>query len=282
MAMASRWNQYPRSSSRASTRAGPDSPVPHGSTRKMHQGTSFHSPTPPPRSEPPPLDDNCARYVLSVMVLFLRQTAPPETRLMPSNRPAGNSYHDFESLDLSISNSIVDLSGDEKLSPLHSSDAPKSSLRSYSSMNSVNSGRLSIQSTTIPILTNSVYEKTPVTLIKLSLSLNALIGKFAGRIVYHLSASNWLVVFHRLRNKIRFLASTSEETPDVVDLTLMNHSVLDRSRLIQVLNGVFFCLKRTASTVLTFVRIVVIACQYEASCANGDCHPAPSRHLELD
>jgi neurofibromin 1 len=92
--------------------------------------------------------------------------------------------------------------------------------------------------TTFPLLTHD-YEKTPVTLIKSSLSLNSLIAKFVGRIVYHLSASNWNVVFHRLRNKIHYLAGSIEDNPDVIDLTLINHSALDRSRLVQVLNGAF-------------------------------------------
>ena len=234
LAMASRWHHSPRSSSRASNRMGPDSPspVPPGSTKKKRHGISLNSPTPPPRSEPPPLDDNCARYVLSVMVLFLRQTAPMECRLMPSNRPAGNSYHDFESLDLPMS--LLDLSSDE--AP-HSSDATRAPSRNHPSSSSVHSAKLSMR-TTFPLLTHD-YEKTPVTLIKSPLPLNSLIATFAGRIVYHLSASNWSVVFHRLRNKIHFLASSTEDAPDVIDLTLMTHSALDRVRLVQVLNGEF-------------------------------------------
>jgi neurofibromin 1 len=78
-----------------------------------------------------------------------------------------------------------------------------------------------------------------MTLVKSSYAINSLIAKFAGRIVYHISASNWAVVFHRLRNKIHFLASTSEDNPDTVDLQLMTNSALDRIRLVQVLNGKF-------------------------------------------
>jgi hypothetical protein len=192
----------------------------------------MHSTTPPPRSDPPPLDDNCARYVLSVMVLFLRQTTPMECRLMPSNRPAGNSYHDFESLDLPMS--LPDLSPDD--TP-HSTDTTRAPSRNHPSSSSIYSAKLSVR-TTFPLLTHD-YEKTPVTLIKSSLSLNSLIAKFVGRIVYHLSASNWNVVFHRLRNKIHYLAGSTEDNPDVIDLTLINHSALDRSRLVQVLNGAF-------------------------------------------
>jgi len=69
-----------------------------------------------------------------------------------------------------------------------------------------------------------------------TLALILLISKSLGRIVYHLSASNWLVVFHRIRQKIHFLASTTEDNPDMIDLQLMTHSEMDRARLVQVLH----------------------------------------------
>jgi hypothetical protein len=234
--MASRWNQNRRSSSRTSNQATSDLPSQSTSTRRNVRSPSEYSSTLIQWTEPPPLDDNCARYILSVMVLFLRQTTPPECRLMPSNRPAGNSYHGFESLQLPES-PCLDLDSDGDSSTPNSQTPPTHTLWNRPSSTSMNSGQLSMQST-IPIPTDNLsYERTPVSLMKVSLSLNTLIAKFSGLIVYHLSASNWTVVFHRLRNKIHFLASTSEENPDVVDLNLMTYSALDRARLIQVLNG---------------------------------------------
>ena len=67
--------------------------------------------------------------------------------------------------------------------------------------------------------------------------MNHLIGKYTGRIVYHLSASNWAVVLFRLRTRIHYVAQASEDKPDIVDMGLMAHSALDRTKLIQVLNG---------------------------------------------
>jgi hypothetical protein len=234
--MASRWNQNPRSSSRTSNRVSSDTPLHSGSTKRSI-APSERSSTPVQWTEPPPLDDNCARYILSVMVLFLRQTTFSDARLMPSNRPAGNSYHGFESLDLPMSPSVAELSSDEVSPTTISPDVPRPTLWTRPSSMSMNSGNLSVRST-IPIPTHNLsYEKTPVTLIKVSLSLDILIAKYAGLIVYHLSVSNWTVVFHRLRNKIRLLAGTSEEHPDIVDLKLMTYCALDRARLIQVLNG---------------------------------------------
>jgi hypothetical protein len=232
--MASRWNQNPRSNSRASSRAQTDGTPTSASMKRSPRPLSDHSSTRIQWSEPPPLDDNCARYILSVMVLFLRQTIPPDYTLMPSNRPAGNSYHGFESLELAI---MSDLDDDETSPSSTTQDSSRKTLWNPPSSVSIKSGQ-SLQST-VPIPTHNLsYEKTPVTLVKVSLSLNTLIAKYAGIIIYHLSASNWPVVFNRLRNKIRHLAGHNcEENPDIVDLHLMTYSALDKGRLVQVLNG---------------------------------------------
>jgi len=39
----------------------------------------------------------------------------------------------------------------------------------------------------------------------------------------------------RIRQKIRFLANSADDSPDIVDLSLMKHSSLDRTRLVQIL-----------------------------------------------
>jgi neurofibromin 1 len=85
-----------------------------------------------------------------------------------------------------------------------------------------------------------MYEKTHMSLVKSALPVNDLIAKYAGRIVFHLSASNWTGVYGRLRTKIHFLASNPSENPDITDLQLMAHLALDKQRLVQLLNGTSF------------------------------------------
>ncbi|OAX43149.1 hypothetical protein K503DRAFT_796580 [Rhizopogon vinicolor AM-OR11-026] len=46
-------------------------------------------------------------------------------------------------------------------------------------------------------------------LVNSTLAPNLLISEFAGRIVYHLSASNWLVVFYRIRQLVQVLHELS-------------------------------------------------------------------------
>ncbi|KAH7887502.1 hypothetical protein F5I97DRAFT_2056906 [Phlebopus sp. FC_14] len=245
LCMASTWDrrqEHARPNSRASQRhplfnlaeSNIESPLP--STSTLHSKKARHVSSEELLSSPPPLDDNCARYVLSVMVLYLRQTIAPESRLMSSSNLAPDaSLHDFESVDLPTTTAAFDeYSGaDGPPLPSHISEAPKPVLKfkqsstSFQSAGSTSSGQS---------FRTCQFEKTHMALVKSTLALNIFISKFAGRIVYHLSASNWSVVFQRIRNKIRFLADTTEDDPDTIDLQLMTHCAMDRMRVVQVLN----------------------------------------------
>ncbi|KAI0291754.1 hypothetical protein BC826DRAFT_969907 [Russula brevipes] len=243
VAMASRWNRYPDG-----TRAGPPanssntvlptSPViTSRSSRKSRQPSSENLSSFPHLTEPPPLDEHCAKYILSLMVVFLRQTAPPEGRLMSSaNLSFEATFHDFETIDnfdaqLTSSPYISeDLDPEDEAQRLGSSERPLNA-----SSSSVNGSQMTQVTVTPMAQHNTRLELTPKVLARSHFSLNALILKFAGRIVYHLSASNWAVVLQRIRQKIRFLANSADDSPDIVDLNLMKHSLLDRTRLIQIL-----------------------------------------------
>jgi neurofibromin 1 len=151
------------------------------------------------------------------------------------------TFHDFETIDnfdatLTSSQYISeDLGPEDGAPPLGSSERPLNA-----SSSSVN-GSQTTQVTVTPMAQhNTRLELTPKVLARSHFSLNALILKFAGRIVYHLSASNWTVVLQRIRQKIRFLANSADDNPDIVDLNLMKHSLLDRTRLIQILQGMFY------------------------------------------
>ncbi|KAG2042146.1 hypothetical protein BDR03DRAFT_978842 [Suillus americanus] len=204
--MTSRWNHRHEQDDARSCR-GPkpqngsqapghvESPMPSSSQhgKKIRQAsTEFSSSTLPPWTEAYPLDDNCARYILSVMVLYLRQTAAPEARLMSSSNLAPDaSLHDFESVDLPTESSAFDdyTGKDGPLLPPHISHGPKPILKlrnssaSFQSAASATSGHWQLGRT-------FQFERTHMALVKSALALNLLISKFAGRIVYHLSASN--------------------------------------------------------------------------------------------
>ena len=84
----------------------------------------------------------------------------------------------------------------------------------------------------LPIV-NLRYEKTNVALVNFPSSLVHVISEYAGRIVFHVSASNWNLVLERIREKIRH----EEDTSDLLPIQLLAHSALDKHRLVQVMNG---------------------------------------------
>jgi neurofibromin 1 len=170
------------------------------------------------------------------------------------------TFHDFETIDnvdapMTSSQYIsedVDLSDGSQ--PLDSSSRPLNT-----SSSSVNGSQMT-QVTVTPMAQHNIrLERTPKVLARSHFSLNALILKFAGRIVYHLSASNWTVVLQRIRQKIRFLANSVDDSPDIVDLSLMKHSSLDRIRLVQILQGMFYSSWCDAYLFVGWIRTIIAA-----------------------
>jgi hypothetical protein len=185
--------------------------------------------------EPPPLDESCIKYILSVMVLFIRQTASSDVPLMVTTRSTDTSFRDFEDR---VNIKVASVSVPPSPLPL----SAEASLRNRPSANSVSSGKMSIKSISHIAAANAEYENTHMTLVNSSLVINDLIAKYVGRIIFHLSASNWKVVVERLSTKISFIAAHPELSPDAIDLQFMSHSVMDRTRLVALLNRARFFL----------------------------------------
>jgi hypothetical protein len=180
-------------------------------------------------AEPTPLDDNCAKYILSVMVLFLRQAALPKepAHMLRAARMASQLDYSCGKL-----REGVNMWGDT----WDHADLQDRSIRpqpSFASAGSATKLNARMQFLMKPVF----FQKTPKVLVKSLSALNHLVGNTAGQIVHHLSASNWPVVFARVRNRIHHLAGSMEEEPDIVDLELVAHAALDRGRLIQILQG---------------------------------------------
>ena len=191
-------------------------------------------------TEPPPLDDNCARYILIVMISYLRQTAPPETSTEPfDNFNFTTSFHDFEtteypgmpsvvqsdpSFGLGITTESIGMPrsrGKRPPSPVHKHNDPFTPF------------------TALPQHFTH-YEKTSQMLYKSTVSLSLMIAKYVGRVLYHLSASNWPMVLEKIKKRIHVLANAPDDGPDMIDLELIAHSLLDRNRLFQILTGEIF------------------------------------------
>ncbi|CAJ0643714.1 10011_t:CDS:10 [Entrophospora sp. SA101] len=64
------------------------------------------------------------------------------------------------------------------------------------------------------------------------------IYKIAGHVIFYISASNWNVVFKRIRNKINQISATNDEFPDTSELRLLECSDFNKERLEEILNVV--------------------------------------------
>lgn len=175
------------------------------------------------------------------MVLFLRQAAPPQQRLMSAaNLNFNASFQDLESIESIEVTTALDI--------FHTGPAVPPSIGSYYPKSETKTKLPSFMRNKqphIPFIRTSVtfpqhsisYERTSSVICGSVSAMNTLITKFSGRVVYHLSASNWAVVFARIKSKIHVLAGTNEEDLDVMDVRLMTYCWLDKLRLIQLLQG---------------------------------------------
>ncbi|KAF9431608.1 Ras GTPase activating protein ira2 [Entomortierella beljakovae] len=153
-------------------------------------------------SDPPPLDDALAKYVLSVLTRFLHDVPTAEDP-------------DTKSETVTI--------------------------------NSSNSRKKTAETESVPIAT------THSTINFQEVELSQEIYKVAGRVLFYISASNWPIVFARLKARIQHLTTTNDDWPETAELKLLETASLNQRRLGQVLTelrSTFLHLKRSALTVM--------------------------------
>jgi len=249
---------------------------------------SEHSQTdPPPEATSPPLEERCVRYVLSIVLGFLRHSAPSEPPLVLPSKTSDITFREFEVEDAGEpATGGIGLAPNADVTPLPSSVASvagsgstlvagypsgrqqsrRPPLRNQPYIGSVLSSSISTKtksSSTLPYTNPShahghrpadflcthnanlvppsqtKYERTHSSLIKSRTACISFIAEFSGRIIFFISLTNWYTVYERWSTKIRVLANKPEETmkEDLTDLMLLGWIVLDRARLMQVLNG---------------------------------------------
>ncbi|KAJ7821199.1 hypothetical protein B0H14DRAFT_2831907 [Mycena olivaceomarginata] len=237
IAMASRWYHVNRPGSRTST----DSSRPQRTADQRSVNSTY--------SELPPLDDNCAKYILSVMILYIRQTHTVDPPIMLVDRTTDISFTDFEILSSDSALNVDD-------------------------MVQIDGGRLRLKTSysvfsapewDIPSHVSSVkYQQTIRSAMKSAHALNTLVAEFTGRVIYHISASNWPIVFDRVRTKLHQFATgdldRNNKAPDLMDLQLLAHSALNRERLVvvlQELSGILLTIKEEHTAIASVLRVAV-------------------------
>ncbi|RWS29482.1 neurofibromin-like protein, partial [Leptotrombidium deliense] len=77
--------------------------------------------------------------------------------------------------------------------------------------------------------------------------------QLASKVLFALSLNNFNAVFNRISTRLQELSNSSEETPDFIDIELIQHINVDVNRLIKLLNDVnlkFRSLKKNVHTLL--------------------------------
>jgi neurofibromin 1 len=75
------------------------------------------------------------------------------------------------------------------------------------------------------------------------------VAKYVSRIIFYLSSSNFPLIMGRVKARISYLTTTIEESPDLVELRLIEWANVDRNRLAQLIQEVsstFLHIKRPA------------------------------------
>ncbi|KAK7053933.1 hypothetical protein R3P38DRAFT_3343387 [Favolaschia claudopus] len=238
MAMASRWHFAHRPRSRASN----DSPVPRSSDQQSSNSTN---------SELPPLDEPAARYILSVMIAYLRQADTGDVPLMLDDETANISFTEYEVFS---SESVLDLD--------HIVQGDEGKIRLKTSYTALRGASMPTHDSGMPShASNLKYEPTVRSALQSPHALNTLLAEYAGRVVYHISASNWRVVAERWQQKLTDYQTGDTKRPqDHVELQLLAYSAMNRERLVSIfqeISGVLLNIKEEHTNIAPVLRVAI-------------------------
>lgn len=149
--------------------------------------------------DPPPLSDFVAQQLVNLCTFFLKQ-------------------HILHDDGLSSGNSSTQESSETILIPTLARNALKAAEKG-------------LQVSTVVVDSSPVGNPT-----RQSVAFD--IYKMAGMITYYVSASNWNVIFSRLKSRLGHYAN-SDEAPELGEMRILEWSCLDRKRLSTVIQGEF-------------------------------------------
>ena len=177
--------------------------------------------------DPPQLDESSARTLLNVLVTYLRFVSGENSLHSGTASPAPSRDGRGQSSSIvSWGHGIVEQPGFSALSP---SFIQTHQQRDHNLSHSHEAELLAYTN-----MSNIVDTVTQTT-------------RYLGQIIFFLSSSNWNLVFTRVRSRLAHLTTTIEDTPDLIELRLLQWVNLDRARLGQLMqetSNVFIHIKR--------------------------------------
>ncbi|OCF79181.1 neurofibromin 1 [Kwoniella mangroviensis CBS 8886] len=199
--------------------------------------------SPPPQGDLPrcwpdpyPFEEVLARYMLGVMLIYTRLVSldsgiHERSSPAPTKDSKGLGTSSTTSSTRSISSNYTTYTLGTKFIQQHSYPSSSSTTQTQPIKPKMLSASCSTPFTTITQMT-----------------------KYTSRVIFYLSASNWNLVLSRIKNKIGYLQTTIDESPDVTEIKLLEWSNLDRTRLsqtIQEVSSTFIHVKRPAQTAIS-------------------------------
>ncbi|OZJ03142.1 hypothetical protein BZG36_04650, partial [Bifiguratus adelaidae] len=183
--------------------------------------------------DPPPLDDSLARYIVNILIRFLHQMAMQDAD--HSFTGSGSTLSSRENL---LRQGIADLAAGS-IFTMFSSYAP-------------------VLTRPSPHSSYSFHHQTHPSSSRAYQELMQEICRATAGILFVISASNWNVIFLKLKTKLAYLSSTSDEWPETVELRLLECSALNSRRLSAVLqelcNGFLHLKKGIQLTLASILR----------------------------
>ncbi|KIJ57137.1 hypothetical protein M422DRAFT_219023 [Sphaerobolus stellatus SS14] len=191
-------------------------------------------------TDPPALEDNIANYCLATMKAFLRRSGfvkvddvRPDGRLGSFDSLREAVLFEMDSMALQAAHHWPSTDLGKGLGYSVLAYSPPPSNRSVTSFASASvSGKTTVAAYVPSAL---AVRATKISTLEGLVTLTQL----AGAVVHRLSATNWSIVFSRVRNKLHQLASTQAgDDTDILDLRLITYSLIDKTRLIQILQEI--------------------------------------------
>ncbi|KAF8681504.1 GTPase-activator protein for Ras-like GTPases [Rhizoctonia solani] len=224
-----------------------------------------------------PLSDEVAQYTISVMVLIMRQTSSVSERARTIGLMYNEHVPDFHTIDAvgltNLSPSPTVWGGTDRGTTKPDGSAGKSTIASsLRELEGASPSWATPGAASVPLLPSSAYPfasgmhgpskpvKATAPAVNTTPALSSLVApaaacysdtpsslswlvyRYAARVVYAISSSNWEAVYTRVRGWIRVAhanASNSklEESADTMDIRLLTCCAIDSTRLITVLSG---------------------------------------------